>query len=66
MQATKGMKMPRGDKQHILNYKIPLPSLSEQRKIVSKIEKIETEIVEMQKIINEMPTMKNEIVKKYL
>jgi type I restriction enzyme M protein len=45
---------------------IPLPSLSEQQKIVAEIEKIEVRIAEVQKIIDDASTRKNEILKKYL
>lgn len=33
MLKPKGLKMPRGDKQHILDYKIILPSLDKQQKL---------------------------------
>jgi type I restriction enzyme S subunit len=45
---------------------IYLPPLSEQEKIVSEIEKIEEQIAEAQKIIEDIPILKNEILKKYL
>jgi restriction endonuclease S subunit len=45
---------------------IPLPSLPEQQKIVSEIEKIEAQISEAQEVIDAMPTLKNEVLKKYL
>jgi len=45
---------------------IPLPPLSEQKKIVSQIEKIEVKIAEAQKIIDAIPAQKNEVLKKYL
>jgi type I restriction enzyme M protein len=48
------------------SYRIPIPPLSKQQKIVAEIEKIEVEIAESQKIINEMPALKNEVLKKYL
>ncbi|MCL2182840.1 MAG: N-6 DNA methylase [Chitinispirillia bacterium] len=50
----------------IENFKIPLPPISEQQKIVSKIERLETQIAEAQKTIDEMPAAKNEVLKKYL
>jgi type I restriction enzyme S subunit len=43
-----------------------LPPLSEQQKIVSEIEKIETEIARSKKIMDEIPALKNEVLKKYL
>jgi restriction endonuclease S subunit len=45
---------------------IPLPLLSEQQKIVAEIEKIEAEIAKSQKIIDEMPSLKNEVLKQHL
>ena len=33
MSAAKGSKMPRGDKQHIMEYTIPFPSEREQKKV---------------------------------
>jgi len=65
MQKTKGMKMPRGNKQHILDFEIPILPLSEQRKIVTKIEKMEVQINQEQKIIANMPTLKKDVLKKY-
>ena len=44
---------------------IPLPPLSEQQKVVSEIEKIEMQIDEAQKIIESIPVMKNDVLKKY-
>lgn len=35
MTAAKGTKMPRGDKEHIMNYDIQVPCLLEQQKIAS-------------------------------
>ncbi len=46
--------------------KIPLPPLSEQKKIVSDIEKIEEEIKILETQIAEIPKQKEEILKKYL
>ncbi|KAA6330199.1 hypothetical protein EZS27_021062, partial [termite gut metagenome] len=45
---------------------IPVPTLSEQQKIVSEIEKTETQIAEAQKIIDSIPELKNGVLKKYL
>ena len=50
----------------IKNIKIPLPTLSEQQKIVSEIEKIEEEINQLEKAIAEIPEQKEAILKKYL
>jgi len=42
MKHTKGAKMPRGDKSAILNYKIPIPPLTEQQRIVAILDKFDT------------------------
>jgi len=39
MQEIKGVKLPRRNKQHVLDYEIFLPPLLEQQKFVSEIEK---------------------------
>lgn len=39
---SKGAKMPRGDKEAILRYKIPLPPLAEQQRIVDVLDKFDT------------------------
>lgn len=48
------------------NIKIPLPSLSEQQKIVSEIEKIEAKIKVLETEIAEIPKQKEAILQKYL
>ena len=44
MLGIKEMKMPRGDKKQIMNYQIPVPPLSVQQEIVTKIEGYEAQI----------------------
>ncbi|MDU8923357.1 restriction endonuclease subunit S [Pasteurellaceae bacterium LIM206] len=41
MKHAKGAKMPRGNKQAILEYKIPIPSLEEQNRIVQILDKFD-------------------------
>lgn len=48
------------------NLQIPLPSLETQKQIVSKIEKLETNINEAKKIVESSKEKKEEILKKYL
>ena len=50
----------------IQGIKIKVPSISEQKKIVSQIEKIEKKITELENKINTIPQKKEEILKKYL
>ena len=48
MQYAKGEKMPRGDKKEILKYPIPVPPLSEQERIVSELDLLQS-IIEKKK-----------------
>jgi hypothetical protein len=41
MQFAKGAKMPRGNKDAILKYKIPIPPLSEQNRIVEILDRFD-------------------------
>lgn len=42
MQHAKGAKMPRGNKDAIMKYRLPIPSLNEQTRIVSVLDKFDT------------------------
>ena len=42
IKFSRGAKMPRGDKKMIMQYPIPIPSLSEQERIVSILDKFDT------------------------
>ncbi|EAP95716.1 type I restriction-modification system specificity determinant [Vibrio splendidus 12B01] len=42
MQHAKGAKMPRGNKAKIMDYRIPVPSVEEQKRIVSILDKFNT------------------------
>ncbi len=53
-------------KQQLEDFKIPLPPLSEQQKIVSEIEKIEAKIKVLETEIAEIPKLKEAVLKKYL
>jgi restriction endonuclease S subunit len=53
-------------KQQLEDFKIPLPPLPEQQKIVSEIEKIEVKITILEKEIAKIPTQKEAVLKKYL
>lgn len=44
MMGAKGCKMPRGDKSHIMNWCLSLPSLSEQKRIVSILSSLDDKI----------------------
>ena len=47
-------------------FKIPLPTLEEQQKIVAEIEKVESKIAELESQIVLVPSQKEAILKKYL
>ena len=42
MKTSKGAKMPRGNKQLIMKYRLPIPSLKEQTRIVEILDKFDT------------------------
>ena len=42
MKYAKGAKMPRGDKQKIMDYPIPIPPIEEQERIVAILDKFDT------------------------
>jgi type I restriction enzyme S subunit len=42
MQHAKGAKMPRGNKDKIMEYLIPIPSQEEQERIVTILDKFDT------------------------
>ena len=65
-ELMKGISLPRIGIDDFLNQKIPLPPLSEQKKIVEKIEKLENEIAELQKESATFAERKNAVLKKWL
>lgn len=66
MEGKKGIKMPRGNKDDILRYRIPVPSIDEQKHIVSQIEALESEIHNARKTIENTASEKQVILDKYL
>lgn len=53
-------------KSQLENFEIPLPSISEQQKIVSEIEKLESRILALETELKAIPQQKEAILKKYL
>lgn len=54
---TKGAKMPRGDRKAIANYIIPVPPLSEQSRIVSELDLLQSIIDKQQAQLKELDTL---------
>lgn len=48
MVGKKGVKMPRGDKNIIPNFEIPLPPIDIQKKIADECKKVDEEVIEKQ------------------
>jgi type I restriction enzyme S subunit len=61
-----GGSYPSLNKKDIENFKIPIPPIEEQRKVISEIDKLEKLKMENQKIIDNAVENKNVIIKKYL
>ena len=66
MEGKKGIKMPRGNKDDIMKYKIPMPNIDEQKRIVAQIEVLESEITKARTLIENATSEKQAILDKYL
>lgn len=66
MEGKKGIKMPRGNKEDIMKYKIPIPHIDEQKRIVAQIEALELEITRARALIENAASEKQAILDKYL
>ena len=66
MEGKKGIKMPRGNKKDIMKYKIPMPNIDEQKRIVAQIEALELEITKARTLIENAASEKQAILDKYL
>ena len=66
MKNVRGVKMPRGDKNHILNFSIPVPSLPEQQHIVQEIENYESAITTAKLVQSACADKKKMILEKWL
>ena len=64
MSGAKGVKMPRGDKQHILSYNLGVPSIQEQRRIAELVSLLEKRISAQTKIIEELTTLRSALIEK--
>lgn len=66
MEGKKGVKMPRGNKEDIKKYKLPVPPIDEQKRIIAQIETLEIEINNARVIISNAAREKQFILEKYL
>lgn len=66
MEGKKGIKMPRGNKVDIMKYRIPVPPLDVQKRIVARIDALESEIAEARTLIDNAASEKQAILDKYL
>lgn len=64
MTAAKGTKMPRGDKEHIMNYDIQVPCLLEQQKIASLFSELDTLIQSAEKELEGYRELKQGMLQK--
>lgn len=58
--------MPRGNKEDMLKYRLPIPPIDEQKRIVSQIDALEQEIAKARNLINNAAGEKQAILDKYL
>ena len=61
MSGAKGVKMPRGDKEQILEYELHLPTTIEQNKITSFLSLLDKRITTQIKIIEDLKKLKSAI-----
>ena len=64
MSGTKGVKMPRGDKEQMKTYEIGLPSIEEQKKIAKLLSLLDERITTQNKIIEDLKELKAAIIEK--
>ena len=57
MGGAKGVKMPRGDKEQMITYKVGLPCIEEQKKIANLLSLLDERISTQNKIINKLQSL---------
>ena len=57
MSGAKGVKMPRGDKEQMITYKVGLPCIEEQKKIAVFLSLIDERIATQNKIIDKLQSL---------
>ena len=66
MEDVKGMKMPRGKKEHIEKFELCLPSLEEQQRLSKMFADLDMELVSLKAELQSVPQHKQAILDKYL
>ena len=66
MTDVKGMKMPRGNKDNIMRYKIPAISLVEQQQVVNQIHKYTEQINASLNVMQDCANRKKAVIEHYL
>ncbi|MGN1217526.1 MAG: restriction endonuclease subunit S [Phocaeicola sp.] len=61
MSGAKGIKMPRGDKKQMENFKFSLPTVTEQRKISALLSLIDERIATQNKVIEDLKLLRDAI-----
>ena len=61
MGGAKGVKMPRGDKEQMITYKVGLPCIEEQKKIANLLSLLDERISTQNKIIEDLKKLKSAI-----
>ena len=64
--GVKGMKMPRGNKEATMYFKVVVPSIADQQQIIAQIEQYEADILKAQAIMEGCAARKKAILDKYL
>ena len=66
MEDVKGMKMPRGKKEHIEKFELRLPSLEEQQRLSKIFADLDMELVSLKADQQNVPQRKQAVLDKYL
>ena len=62
MGGAKGVKMPRGDKEQMITYKVGLPCIEEQKKIANLFSLLDERISTQNKIIEDLKKLRSAII----